>query len=131
MAIRENHVAISGHLGRDLEIKQINLNNQPSEIMVTSLAVQRSSSKDAKPDWFNLKIWGAPLVEYLKKNPLIKGDEVYVVGRLQNRVLPSEDSTQQPRTITEISVTKIALVKRKNRENEDTSNEDDSLDLPF
>lgn len=80
-----NKVMVIGHLGRDPEMRYT-----PSGRPVTTftLAVSRSwnsadGERHTETEWFNIVAWGN-LAEICKQY-LVKGQQVYVEGRLQTR----------------------------------------------
>jgi len=100
MATRSvNKVILLGHLGKDAETKFT-----PSGISVSkfSLATNRRSKdqqtgewKDTT-DWHNIVMWRTENVA----NYLLKGKQIYLEGRLENRSW--EDKEGQKRYITEV-----------------------------
>lgn len=80
-----NKVMIIGHLGRDPEMRYT-----PSGKPVTTftMAVSRSwnsgdGERHTETEWFNIVAWGN-LAEICKQY-LIKGQQIYIEGRLQTR----------------------------------------------
>jgi single-strand DNA-binding protein len=80
-----NKVMIIGHLGRDPEMRYT-----PSGKPVTTFTVATSRSwnstdgeRHTETEWFNVVAWGN-LAEICKQY-LVKGQQVYVEGRLQTR----------------------------------------------
>jgi single-strand DNA-binding protein len=80
-----NKVMIIGHLGRDPEMRYT-----PSGKPVTTYTVATSRSwnstdgeRHTETEWFNVVAWGN-LAEICKQY-LVKGQQVYVEGRLQTR----------------------------------------------
>jgi single-strand DNA-binding protein len=80
-----NKVMIIGHLGRDPEVRYT-----PSGRPVTTFTVATSRSwntvdgeRHSETEWFNIVAWGN-LAEICKQY-LIKGQQVYIEGRLQTR----------------------------------------------
>jgi single-strand DNA-binding protein len=80
-----NKVQIIGHLGKDPEMRYT-----PSGKPVTtySVAVSRSwnsadGERHSETEWFNVVAWGN-LAEICKQY-LVKGQQVYIEGRLQTR----------------------------------------------
>ncbi len=80
-----NKVQIIGHLGKDPEMRYT-----PSGKPVTtfSVAVSRSwnsadGERHSETEWFNVVAWGN-LAEICKQY-LLKGQQVYIEGRLQTR----------------------------------------------
>jgi single-strand DNA-binding protein len=80
-----NKVMVIGHLGKDPEMRYT-----PSGRPVTTftLAVSRSwnsadGERHSETEWFNIVAWGN-LAEICKQY-LVKGQQVYIEGRLQTR----------------------------------------------
>jgi single-strand DNA-binding protein len=80
-----NKVMIIGHLGRDPEMRYT-----PSGRPVTTFTVATSRSwntsdgeRHNETEWFNVVTWGN-LAEICKQY-LVKGQQVYIEGRLQTR----------------------------------------------
>ncbi len=89
-----NKVLLIGHLGRDPEMRYT-----PSGRPVTTftLATSRSwKSADGEQhtdtEWFNIVTWG-PLAEICKQY-LLKGQQVYIDGRLQTRRWDDNDGNK-------------------------------------
>ncbi len=118
-----NKVMIIGHLGRDPEMRYT-----PSGRPVTtfSVAVSRSwNSSDgerrSETEWFKVVAWGN-LAEICKKY-LIKGQQVYIEGRLQTRRW--EDKEGQNRTSVEVVANEMTMLgERRDR----SQNNDDSVE---
>ncbi|MDY6783376.1 MAG: single-stranded DNA-binding protein [Cyanobacteriota bacterium] len=67
-----NVVHLVGRAGRDPEIKYFS--DTGNALCELSLAVNRPTSRDDQPDWFNLKIWGRTAenaANFIKKGRLI------------------------------------------------------------
>ncbi|MCZ7545860.1 MAG: single-stranded DNA-binding protein [Anaerolineae bacterium] len=93
-----NKVLIIGHLGRDPEMRYT-----PSGRPVTSFSVATSRSwtsaegeRREETEWFNVVAWGN-LAEICKQH-LVKGQQVYIEGRLQTRGWEGEDGKRHYRT---------------------------------
>ncbi len=93
-----NKVMIIGHLGRDPEMRYT-----PSGRPVTSFSVATSRSwvsaegeRREEVEWFNVVAWGA-LAEICKTH-LVKGQQVYIEGRLQTRGWEDENGKKHYRT---------------------------------
>jgi single-strand DNA-binding protein len=89
-----NKVMIIGHLGRDPEMRYT-----PSGKPVTTFTVATSRSwnstdgeRHTETEWFNVVAWGN-LAEICKQY-LIKGQQVYVEGRLQTRRWEDNDGVK-------------------------------------
>lgn len=107
-----NKVMIIGQLGRDPEMRYT-----PSGRPVTTFNVATTRSwnssdgeRHSETEWFNVVAWGS-LAEICKQH-LVKGQQVYVEGRLQTRVW--EDNSGNKRSSTEIVANEmIVLGERK------------------
>lgn len=89
-----NKVMIIGHLGRDPEMRYT-----PSGKPVTTFTVATSRSwnstdgeRHTETEWFNVVAWGN-LAEICKQY-LVKGQQVYVEGRLQTRRWEDNDGVK-------------------------------------
>ena len=103
-----NKVQIIGHLGKDPEMRYT-----PSGKPVTtfSVAVSRSwNSADGErhneTEWFNVVAWGN-LAEICKQY-LVKGQQVYIEGRLQTRRW--DDKEGQKHTSVEIVANEMMML---------------------
>ncbi len=126
-----NKVMIIGRLGRDPEMRYT-----PSGRPVTTcnVATTRSWNSSAgerhtETEWFNVVAWGS-LAEICKQH-LLKGQQVYIEGRLQTRVW--EDNAGNKRSSTEIVANEmIVLGDRKESlpsEHESDGNEEEEFPL--
>jgi single-strand DNA-binding protein len=103
---------IIGQLGRDPEMRYT-----PSGRPVTTFNVATTRSwnssdgeRHSETEWFNVVAWGS-LAEICKQH-LVKGQQVYIEGRLQTRVW--EDNSGNKRSSTEIVANEmIVLGERK------------------
>jgi len=116
---------IIGHLGRDPEMRYT-----PSGRPVTTFSVATTRNwntsageKRSQTEWFNVVSWGS-LAEICKEY-LVKGQQVYIEGRLQTRRWDDDDGNQ--RTSVEIVAKEmIILGERKKKSNKHEENEDDN-----
>ncbi|MGW8143062.1 MAG: single-stranded DNA-binding protein [Anaerolineales bacterium] len=126
-----NKVMIIGRLGRDPEMRYT-----PSGRPVTTFNVATSRSwnssdgeRHTETEWFNVVAWGS-LAEICKQH-LLKGQQVYIEGRLQTRVW--EDNTGNKRSSTEIVANEMILLgDRKDNlssENDSDENEEEEFSL--
>ena len=74
-----NKIFLKGRLGQDPELRYTQNN---TAVATVGIAVNRYG-KDAGTDWFNIVAW-QNTAEHLSKY-WKKGDEIIVIGRLQNR----------------------------------------------
>ena len=110
-----NKVQIIGHLGRDPEMRYT-----PSGRPVTTFSVATtrnwntaSGERREETEWFNIVAWGG-LAEVCN-DYLVKGQQVYIEGRLQTRRW--EDDEGNKRSSVEIVAREmIMLGERKQRE---------------
>ncbi|MFZ6030212.1 MAG: single-stranded DNA-binding protein [Chloroflexota bacterium] len=126
-----NKVMIIGRLGRDPEMRYT-----PSGKPVTtfSVAVSRNwntsdGERRSETEWFNVVAWGS-LAEICKEY-LVKGQSVYIEGRLQTRHWDDEKGNK--RTSVEVVANEMIMLGER-RENSDATadefpNEED--EFPF
>ncbi|HLE52623.1 MAG: single-stranded DNA-binding protein [Chloroflexi bacterium RBG_19FT_COMBO_50_10] len=103
-----NKVMIIGRLGRDPEMRYT-----PSGKPVTTYSVATSRSwnssdgeRHTETEWFNVVAWGS-LAEICKQH-LIKGQQVYIEGRLQTRYW--EDGDRVKHSATEIVASEMIML---------------------
>ena len=129
-----NKVMIIGHLGRDPEMRYT-----PSGKPVTTYTVATSRSwnstdgeRHTETEWFNVVAWGN-LAEICKQY-LVKGQQVYVEGRLQTRRW--EDNDGGKHTSVEIVANEMMMLgdRRETANNStaaDLSDETNEDEYPF
>lgn len=125
-----NKVMLIGKLGRDPEMRYT-----PSGRPVTtfSLATSRSwntseGERRTETEWFTVVAWGS-LAEICKQY-LIKGQQVYVEGRLQTRHW--EDSDGNKHSTTEIVANEMIMLGERRENNAPTELEISEEDeFPF
>jgi len=93
-----NKVMIIGHLGRDPELRYTPSGRPVASFSVATTRTWTSSEGERREEteWFNVVAWGT-LAEICKSH-LIKGQQVYVEGRLQTRGWEDENGTRHYRT---------------------------------
>lgn len=126
-----NKILLLGRLSKDPEIRYTQ-NNTP--VASFSLAVNRRFAKENETnvDFFNCTAWSktAELIsKYVKK-----GQQIAVVGRLQNRNY--EDTQGQKHYVTEIVVEEVYFCGNKQENQETQQNTQETMeefgnDLPF
>ncbi len=125
-----NKVMIIGRLGKDPEMRYT-----PSGRPVTNFSVATSRSwnssdgeRRTETEWFNVVAWGS-LAEICNQY-LVKGQQVYVEGRLQSRSW--EDTEGQRHTAVEIVASEMIMLGDR-RSNEDNSSPEppDEDEFPF
>lgn len=124
-----NKVMIIGHLGRDPEMRYT-----PSGRPVTTFSVATSRSwntsdgeRRSETEWFNVVAWGS-LAEICKQY-LVKGQQVYIEGRLQTRRW--EDDNGNRRSSVEIVAKEMVMLgdrKKKSDQRDDDFEENDTFE---
>ena len=111
-----NKVMIIGHLGRDPEMRYT-----PSGRPVTTFTVATNRTwnttdgeRHNETEWFNVVSWGN-LAEICKQY-LVKGQQVYIEGRLQTRRW--EDSDNIKRTSIEIVASEMMILGDRHDSNQ-------------
>jgi single-strand DNA-binding protein len=117
-----NKVMIIGHLGRDPEMRYT-----PSGRPVTTYSVATSRSwntsdgdRRSDTEWFNVVAWGS-LAEICKQY-LVKGQQVYIEGRLQTRRWEDDDGNK--RTTVEIVAKEMIMLGDRKKKSDQESDED-------
>ncbi len=113
-AMSLNVVSLVGRAGGDPEIKYF---DSGKTLCSLTLAVNRPTSKNDQPDWFNLKIWGK--TAETAKNFVKKGSLIGVEGALQ--IEQWTDPNGNTRTKPTIRVDRLRLLGSK-RDNETNAN---------
>ena len=125
-----NKVMIIGHLGKDPEMRYT-----PSGRPVTNFNVATSRSwntsdgeRRTETEWFNVVAWSS-LAEICNKY-LVKGQQVYVEGRLQSRSW--EDNDGRRHTSVEVVANEmIMLGKRQSSNDQSVETEANEDEFPF
>jgi single-strand DNA-binding protein len=121
-----NKVMIVGHLGKDPEMRYT-----PSGRPVTTFTVAVSRTwnsadgeRHSETEWFNVVVWGN-LAEICKQY-LVKGQQVYIEGRLQTRRW--DDKEGQKHTSVEIVASEMMMLgDRHNSTNNHPQTSSDAL----
>jgi single-strand DNA-binding protein len=110
-----NKVMLIGRLGRDPEMRYT-----PSGRPVTTFSMATSRTwntsegeRRTETEWFNIVAWGS-LAEICKQF-LIKGQQVYVEGRLQTRHW--EDTEGNKHSVTEIVANEMIMLGERREMN--------------
>ena len=125
-----NKVMIIGRLGRDPEMRYT-----PSGRPVTTFSVATSRSwntsdgeRRTETEWFNIVAWGS-LAEICNQY-LVKGQQVYVEGRLQSRTWEDGEGTKH--TSVEIVASEmIMLGDRRSSDKSESSEPPEEDEFPF
>jgi single-strand DNA-binding protein len=118
-----NKVMVIGHLGRDPEMRYT-----PSGRPVTTYSVATSRSwntadgeRHSETEWFNVVTWGN-LAEICKQY-LVKGQQVYIEGRLQTRHWDDKEGIKHS-TVEIIANEMMILGERKEASNHPVTGEE-------
>jgi len=110
-----NKVMLIGRLGRDPEMRYT-----PSGRPVTTFSMATSRTwntsegeRRTETEWFNVVAWGS-LAEICKQF-LVKGQQVYVEGRLQTRHW--EDTERNKHSVTEIVANEMIMLGERREMN--------------
>ena len=122
-----NKLMIIGHLGRDPEMRYT-----PSGKPVTTFSVATSRTwhsadgeRHEETEWFNVVAWGS-LAEVCNQH-LMKGQQVYVEGRLQTRRW--EDGDGNKHFTTEVVAQEMTMLgNRKDNFEHDNKRESDEFE---
>lgn len=122
-----NKLMIIGHLGRDPEMRYT-----PSGKPVTTFSVATSRTwhsadgeRHEETEWFNVVAWGS-LAEVCNQH-LMKGQQVYVEGRLQTRRWENGDGNKH--FTTEVVAQEMTMLgSRKDNFEYDNKRESDELE---
>ena len=109
-----NKVMLIGHLGKDPEI--ISFENGTKKMSVTLATTERYRDRNGEwaeqTDWHNLVAWGNLALDIAeKRRNYIKGDFMYVEGRLKTRQYV--DAQNVTRYVTEVLVDKMMSMGAK------------------
>lgn len=131
-----NKVILLGRLGKDPEI--MTFDNGTKKATFSLATTESYRDKDGnwqeQTEWHNIVLW-----RYLAEKNLIKGDQIYLEGRIRSRSYDASDGTK--RYITEIQGDKILKLASPSGSQSKGPGEDDnqapppeyegSDDLPF
>ncbi|MFZ4674297.1 MAG: single-stranded DNA-binding protein [Nodosilinea sp.] len=110
-----NVVTLVGRVGTDPEVKYF---ESGTVVCNLTLAVKRRSSRDDKPDWFNLELWGKTAeiaANYVRKGSLIGVSGAIKLDHWQDR------ATGAARSKPVVRVDRLDLLGSR-RENESPVN---------
>ena len=103
-----NKVILVGNLGRDSEVMTFdnNVKKASFSIATTESFKDREGNWQERTEWHNIVLWG-----YLADKKLLKGDQVYIEGRLRTRSW--EDNSGNKRYTTEVFGDKVLKLGRE------------------
>lgn len=134
-----NKVILIGHLGRDPEVMTFEKGSKKASFSLATTESYRDKEGNwqEQTEWHNIVVWG-----YLAEKSIIKGDQVYVEGRLRSRSY--EDSNGVKKYVTEVQGDRILKLSSPNQSNTgtptstetdkpqfNTTVENEADDLPF
>jgi len=125
-----NKVMVIGRLGRDPEMRYT-----PSGRPVTTFSVATSRSwntadgeRRTETEWFNIVAWSS-LAEICNQY-LVKGQQVYIEGRLQTRHW-EDDNGKHHSSVEIVANEMIMLGKRRLSEDETDTETEEEDEFPF
>ena len=89
-----NSVNLVGRVGSNPEVRYFESGTQKTTF---SLAVNRPTSKDDTPDWFNIETWGK--TADVCANYVRKGGQVGITGRLQIQSWTDKEGNPRSRPV--------------------------------
>ena len=118
-----NKVMLIGHLGKDPEV--ISFENGSKKMSVTMATTERYRDRNGEwaeqTDWHNLVAWGNLALDIAeKRRNYVKGDFMYVEGRLKTRQYV--DAQNVTRYVTEVLFDKIMSIGANRIQNQDQQN---------
>ncbi|MCD6180581.1 MAG: single-stranded DNA-binding protein [Bacteroidales bacterium] len=109
-----NKVILVGHLGRDPEVMTFDNGTKKATFSMATTESYRDKEGNwqEQTEWHNIVLW-----RYLAEKKIIKGDQIYLEGRLRSRSY--EDANGVKKYITEIQGDKVLKLSSagSNREN--------------
>lgn len=97
-----NRVEVRGGLTRDAEFRFVGQANTP--LLEFSVAVNgtrydaQTRQQAVKTTFVSVQVWGLQAEEIMSKYALGQGDEVYVLGELDQREIEKKDGTKERKT---------------------------------
>ena len=120
-----NTINLVGRAGREPDVRYF---ESGSTVANFTLAVNRMSRSD-EPDWFNLEIWGKQAqiaADYVKKGSLVGITGSFKIDSWKDK------NTGEDRFKPVVRVDRLNLLSsRKESDNGNFSNNNDSGDIPF
>ena len=116
-----NKIILMGRLTRDVDVKYTQTTN--TMIASFSLAVNRRFVKEGEErqaDFFNITAFGKT-AEFIQKYMNTKGQQIAVIGRLQNRSW--EDDQGQKHYATDVIAEEVYFADSKRQQNENNMSE--------
>ena len=97
-----NKVILVGHLGRDPEVMTFDNGTKKASFSMATTESYRDKEGNwqDQTEWHNIVLW-----RYLAEKKIIKGDQIYLEGRLRSRSY--EDANGVKKYITEIQGDKV------------------------
>ena len=119
-----NKVILVGNLGRDPEV--MTFENGIKKATVSMATTESYKNKEGnwvdQTDWHNIVLW-----RWLAEKNLIKGDQVYVEGKIKNRSYDDRDGNKK--YITEIVADKV--LKLSGRRDQTSAGNGNEIEPPI
>jgi single-strand DNA-binding protein len=108
-----NRVILIGNLGKDPEVMTFESNNKKASFSLATTESYKDKSGNwvEQTEWHNIVLWG-----FLAEKKLLKGDQVYIEGKIRSRSWDDKDGNK--RYITEILGDKVLKLGRTSKETE-------------
>lgn len=119
-----NKCVLTGNIGKDPEFK---FTPSGKAVLTFSLATKEKFNDKDITDWHNIVVWGKR-AETANAN-LVKGDTVFVIGRITNRSWDDKDGNKKYRT--EIVAETLSYLKKNGDTVDNVDNQSPEEDLPF
>lgn len=115
MNVLKNNVQLIGHLGMEVEIKDLDSGNKVANVRMATNDYYTNAKGEKVEDtqWHNLVAWGK-IADWMNQL-LTKGSEVLIQGKLVHRNYETEKG--ETRSVSEIIVRDFMKITRK-KENE-------------
>lgn len=102
-----NKVILVGNLGKDPEVMTFDSGNKKAAFSLATTESYRDKEGQwqDQTEWHNVVAWG-----YLAEKNLVKGDQIYLEGKIRTRSYDDKDGNK--RYITEINAVQILKLNR-------------------
>lgn len=127
-----NKTILLGNLGKDPEVRTLENGNKVANFSIATSETYKDKNTGEKvtnTEWHKVVLWKhlADIAERF----LVKGSQVYIEGKLQNRTYDDKDGNT--RIVTEVVGKELKLLggNQSNKPSNDTGSDDPENDLPF
>lgn len=127
-----NRVHLLGNLGKDPEVRTLENGNKVANFSIATSETYKDKNTGEKvtnTEWHKVVLWKhlADIAERF----LVKGSQIYIEGKLQNRTYDDKDGNT--RIVTEIVAKELKLLggNQSNKPSNEAGSDDPTDDLPF